>query len=298
MQPSCSIVIASAAGGDFLLRCLESIAVQARDHQSEIIVVDRSGDEMRQRIAASFPNVKVLSADDEPHLSVPSLRLRGVEAAEGEIVCILEEHCAAPSDWLDVILSSFSEKDSAIGGPILHDNFGRIRDWVVYFSEYNNYLPPWTDGPHENLNGANIAYRREAVLAERETLNDGYWEVVLHPALSRRGELRSVNAMGVRHTGPFDFAYYLHQRYLLSRVWGGSQRSRVPLAKRIIYLMIAPLLPALLLARTTSRVLKSGAPKGRFALALPLLVPVAVTYVWGEWLGDLLGAGNALERVE
>ena len=28
------------------------------------------------------------------------------------------------------------------------------------------------------------------------------------------------------------------------------------------------------------------------------LVPVAIAYVWGEWLGYLVGPGDALERVE
>lgn len=298
MEPSCSIVIASAAGGEFLFQCLGSIAQQAKDVDAEIIVVDRAGAKFRERIEREFPDVRVLTADETPRLSVPSLRLRGVEAATSELVCVLEEHCAAPPDWLKVIRSNFTDGDNALGGPILDDNFKRIRDWVVYFSEYNNYLPPWADGPHANLNGANIAYRKEAVLAESAALNDGYWEVVLHPALQSSGSLRAVNAMGVRHTGPFDFGYYLHQRYLLSRVWGGSQRARVSMTKRLIYLMVAPLLPCLLLARTASRVSQSNAPKLRFLISIPLLIPVAVTYVWGEWLGYLLGAGSALERVE
>lgn len=298
MQPSCSIVIASAAGGEFLFRCLASLQAQARENDTEVIVVDRCGKATRDRLSREFPEVRVLTSDETPHLSVPGLRLRGVEVASGEVVCILEEHCVAPGDWLSVIQRSFTDEDNALGGPICHDSYSRIRDWVVYFSEYNNYLPPWPDGPRFDLNGANIAYRRDAVLAEAASLREGYWEVVLHPALATTGVLRSVNAMGVRHTGPFDFAYYLHQRYLLSRVWGGSQRRRVPLPKRLLYLIIAPLLPALLLARTASRVLKSDVPWGRFFLSLPLLIPVAVTYVAGEWMGYLLGPGRALENVE
>jgi hypothetical protein len=37
---------------------------------------------------------------------------------------------------------------------------------------------------------------------------------------------------------------------------------------------------------------------GLYIRKLPLLVPVAVTYVWGEWLGYLLGPGDALEWIE
>ena len=91
--------------------------------------------------------------------------------------------------------------------------------------------------------------------------------------------------MGVRHTGPFDFGYYLGQRYLLSRVWGGTQRNKAPFAKRLAYLVTAPLFPFLWLARIGRRVLESRRQLPRFAEALPLLLPVALVCVWGEWLG-------------
>jgi hypothetical protein len=148
------------------------------------------------------------------------------------------------------------------------------------------------------LNGANIAYARERLVAHQEVLDRGYWEVVLHPLLAADGRMQAVGDMGAHHTGPFDFGYYIEQRYLLSRVWGGSQRDKVPTAKRLFYLFAAPLFPFLLLARIASRVLASGRRTGKFLLALPLLVPVAVAYVWGEWLGYLCGTGDALERVE
>jgi hypothetical protein len=226
------------------------------------------------------------------------LRRIGVERATGELLAVLEEHCTAPPHWLAILRASFRPGDAAIGGPILDDDFTRIRDWVVYFSEYHNYLPPWRDGEHYHLNGANIAYRRELLLQNLAVLDTGYWEVVLHPLLARAGRLASVNAMGVHHTGPFDFGYYLQQRYLLSRVWGGTQRHAASALKRIVYLLLAPLFPFLLLARIARCVFTNGQRIGEFLTALPLLVPVACTYVWGEWLGYLLGPGDALQRVE
>lgn len=69
-------------------------------------------------------------------------------------------------------------------------------------------------------------------------------------------------------------------------------------SRRLAYLLAAPLLPPLLLARIAARVVASRRRRGRLLAALPLLVPVAVVYVWGEWLGYLLGAGDALGQVE
>ena len=299
--PTCSIIVASGAGGEFLFRCLDSLSAQDGLDVSEILVVDRVGGELAERVRRDYPHVKLLDHAGAEKLSVPQLRLAGAREARGSILCVLEEHCVAPPGWLRTAIDRFEAAPSdvlAIGGPILDDDFDRIRDWVVYFSEYHNFLPPWADGERYLLNGANIAYRRAAVLEHESELTEGYWEVVLHPRLAERGKLVACNAMGAKHTGPFDFGYYLEQRYLLSRVWGGSQRDRVGAGKRIFYLLFAPVFPFLLLARIAARVLKSPQYLPRFVLALPLLLPVVFAYVFGEWRGYLSGVGDALERVE
>jgi hypothetical protein len=292
------VVIASGAGGEFLFRCLDSLAAQVNELGAEVIVVDRVGGATRERLGRSYGWVTVIEAEGRKP-SIPELRLAGMKRARSEVVAVLEEHCTAPAGWLAAIRDGFQDGDAAAGGPILDDDFDRIRDWVVYFSEYHNFLPPWPAGERHLLNGANIAYRRSAVLKHEAELGSGYWEVVLHPRLlADGGFFRSLPAMGAHHTGPFDFGYYLEQRYLLSRVWGGSQRSRVSPVKRLVYLVAAPLFPFLLLARIASRALASGQRVGKFLLALPLLVPVAFTYVFGEWQGYLLGTGDARERGE
>ena len=293
-----SVVIASGAGGDFLFHCLDSLRLQVAAVGAEVIVVDRRGGETVSRLIKEYPFVTIVQSDLDHRPSVPELRMIGIKRVQADIVAIIEEHCIASPNWLETILNSFQKTDVVIGGPILSQDYNRIRDWVVYFSEYHNYLPPWPDGERYNLNGANIAYRREKLLGHQDVLGSGYWEVVLHPLLAKEGIFRSVSRMGVYHTGPFNYGYYLVQRYLLSRVWGGMQRKKVGFARRLVYLIVAPIFPFLLLARIAKCVFKSRNYVGKFLASLPLLVPVTVAYVWGEWLGYLFGEGDALERVE
>jgi hypothetical protein len=297
-RPSASVVIASGAGGDFLFRCLASIREQVTSGDGEILVVDRQGEATRRRITREFPEVLVIAAPASQRPTVPQMRRIGVEAARGEIVAIIEEHCTAPSHWFETIVRTLAPADSAIGGPILDSEFARLRDWCVYFSEYHNFMPPWEDGERLMLNGANIAYWRAKLLGHRDVLDSGYWEVVVHPRLALDGAFRAIDAMGVHHTGPFDYGYYLRQRYLLSRVWGGTQKDRVSLATRAIHLLAGPLFPVFLFSRVTRRVLERNRLVGTYAATLPLLVPAWVVYAWGEWLGYLCGPGDALERVE
>jgi glycosyltransferase involved in cell wall biosynthesis len=297
-SPTISVVIASGEGGQFLFRCLDSLRAQAAAEDAEVIVVDRCGERTRSRLQEAYQFVKVVPADLDHRPSVPELRQLGVQRAGGDIVAVIEEHCVAAPDWLKTIRTSFHDGDVAIGGPMLPIEYGRMRDWVVYFCEYHNYLPPWPEGERYLLGDANIAYRRQALLPHAGVLGQGYWGVVLHPGLAREGKFRSVPTMRAYHTGPFKYGYYLTQRYLLSRAWAGSRRDHMSLSKRLVYLVAAPVLPLVFLSKIAQRVLASGCRVGRFVLAVPLLVPVMVVYVWGEWLGYLVGTGNALELVE
>lgn len=296
--PKTSIVIASGAGGEFLFRCLASLREQVAARGAEILVVDRVGEATRQRVVRKFPGVRVIVAPADHHASVPQMRRIGAENARGALVAVLEEHCSAPASWLASIEREFRSDDAAIGGPILASQFERLRDWVVYFSEYHNFMPPWSDGPRVALNGANVVYDRVKLLRHRAVLDSGYWEVVLHPLLARDGAFRAVDAIGAYHTGPFDFGYYLRQRYLLSRVWGGTQKSRVSFAVRLAHILLAPVFPFAMLARIALRVREKGQHVGRFVAALPMLFVAMCALTLGETLGYLFGPGRALEEVE
>lgn len=293
-----TIVIASGAGGEFLFRCLDSLRDQAARRGAGIIVVDRVGDAVRQRVAREHPHVEVIAAPVDHRATVPEMRRIGVERATTPIVAVLEEHCTAPAGWLDAIEQQFGEADAAIGGPILADRFTRTSDWVVYFSEYHAYMPPWQDGERFALNGANIAYDRAKLLKHRAVLDTGYWEVVLHPPLARDGKFRAIDAMGAYHTGPFDFGYYLRQRYLLSRVWGGTQKARVGLGVRLAHIALAPIFPFVMLARIAMRVKERPALVSHFVAALPMVFVAMCVLTLGETLGYLFGPGRALEEVE
>jgi glycosyltransferase involved in cell wall biosynthesis len=297
-RPSVSVVVASGAGGEFLFRCLASLRAQAQQFGAEILVVDRVGPATRERVAREFPDVRVLAAPADHRATVPEMRRIGAENARGDIVAVLEEHCTAPDRWIETIATNFRSDDAAIGGPILDDEFERVRDWVVYFSEYHNFMPPWPDGERLALNGANVAYDRAKLLAHRDVLDTGYWEVVLHPRLAKDGKFRAVDAMGAFHTGPFDFGYYLHQRYLLSRVWGGTQKDRVGLPVRVAHIVLAPVFPFVMLARIKWRVLQGKRLLMQYVAATPMLFVAMCALTLGETLGYLLGPGSALEEVE
>jgi glycosyltransferase involved in cell wall biosynthesis len=296
-SPAVSVVIASIVGAPFIDDCLASVFAQKNAPDFEVIVVDCRGPENVARLSKRFPEARFIQSQKRE--TVPQLRRIGAEQARGEIVAVIEEHCLAAENWLAAVSVSFTSGYVAVGGPVDFRKDSRLRDWITYFVEYNSYLPPWPDGDTFNVGSANAAYKRETLLGNLAVLNDGYWEAALHPKLLAEGKkFRSVPGMIVYHRGPFDYFYYLRQRYLFSRAFSGARRGTVSAGQRAFYLLAAPVIPLLLLSRIASRVFAKKCYPNKFLLSLPLLIPAMTSYVAGEWMGYAFGPGHALMEVE
>jgi glycosyltransferase involved in cell wall biosynthesis len=291
-----SVVIASLVGAPFIDECLESLERQAKECPAEVIVVACGTAAEFERLAAKFSWVRVIHQKERE--TVPDLRRRGVEAASGTLVAIIEEHCVAAADWLQRAIEAHAGGDyGAVGGPVADSGYPRLVDWAVYFCEYNGYLPPWRESEWQELGSANIAYRRAVLLEYREQLGAGYWEAALHRELMAGGvKFHPAPAMVVHHRGPFAYGYYLRQRYWFSRAFAGARD--LPASRKAAYCLASPLVPFLLLARMAQRVFRKRCHADKFLKSLPLLIPVAFVYVAGELIGYLAGPGDALSKVE
>ncbi len=297
-SPKISVVIASIVGAPFIDECLASIEQEAKGLDAEVIVVACGASDYAERLRQAFPWVQVIERAQRD--TVPQLRALGVENAHGAIVAIIEEHCCAAKDWLHQALAGHARGDyAAVGGPVVDLAYERLQDWVVYFCEYNGYLPPWHNGETHLLNGANIAYQRSVLLDHLALLTRGYWEATLHPTLLAEGcKFMSLPNMIVHHRGPFRYGYYLQQRYWFSRAFAGARASAMPLSRRLSFLVATPLVPPVLFARMAARVWQKQCHVDKFALSLPLLIPALAVYAAGEGMGYLAGPGDALLKVE
>jgi glycosyltransferase involved in cell wall biosynthesis len=294
--PRVSVVIASIVGPPFIDDCLASVERQAKDCGAEVIVVACGTAAYARRIGDKFPWVRVVHRENRE--TIPDLRRHGVEQAGGDIIAIIEEHCLAAPDWLRQAIAAHGKGEfGVVGGPVVDHGYKRLRDWVVYFCEYNNYLPPWQSGEWHDLGSANSAYSRPVLMKYKDSLSGGYWEAALHPRLLADGvKFHAAPEMMVHHRGPFDFGYYLQQRYWFSRAFAGARN--LSASHKIAYFLAAPLVPFLLLARMAKRVWQRRRHLLKFAQTLPLLIPALIVYVAGEVVGYVAGPGDALYKVE
>ena len=131
----------------------------------------------------------------------------------------------------------------------------------------------------------------------KDLLGGGYWEAALHPRLMADAvKFRAEPEMVVHKRGPFDYGYYLQQRYWFSRAFAGARQ--LPLTHKMAYLVAAPLAPFLLLARMAQRVRRRNCRAEKFAQSLPLLIPALFVYVAGEVVRYVAGPGDAPLKVE
>lgn len=296
-RPQLSVIIASCVGPPFIDRCLKSLGKQLGQADVEFIVVDRAGDDIAAGIQRDFPWVKLVRRP--PGESVPDLRRHGIYLAQADYVAIIEEHCVASDNWIKTILRCIQTPIAAIGGPVADANYKRLMDWAVYFTEYNAYMPPVERAETLDVCAANCVYRRDLLTKYLPLVGAGYWEAGLNTILLAEGErFVSEPELVVYHTGPFGFLYYLRQRYLFSRAFAGTRRAHTRLWFRVAYLLLAPLLVPMLVARTASRVLAKRHRTDKFIKVLPHMIPIAATYVFGEWVGFVAGSGDSLSKIE
>ena len=104
--------------------------------------------------------------------------------------------------------------------------------------------------------------------------------------------------MVVRHRGPFPFGYYLRQRFLFSRAFAGVRAQNQGRLRRLAYVLGAPMMPFVLLARIARPSSASAAGSASSFSLCRCIVIALVVLVAGEWVGCVLGPGDALSKVE
>lgn len=296
-DPLVSVVIPSVTGLPAIAECLDALMRQDGGVTAQILVVDRCGEKTRALLRGRFPSVDVVPA--EGGTSIPALRAMGMARARGRMVAMLEDHCNVGPGWLRAIARQHEAGALAVGGPVENGCVERTVDWAAFFCEYARFMPPVPRGVVREITGNNSAYDRAALERLGPEARAEVWESFLHERLRAQGVLfHSDPDLAVTHKKSFGFVHFLAQRYHYSRSFAGTRLHGAPWWKRLGYACATPLLPPLLLGRTTLTVARKRRHGARFLQAAPVLATFLVSWAVGEAVGALMGPGRSLERVE
>ncbi len=294
--PALSVVVPSVNGWHDLEGCLAALAAEAGDVPLEVLLPDRLGEELRRRVEAAYPAVRVLPSG--PDATIPELRALAFSQATAPAVAVIEDHVLVPRGWARAMLAALERGEDVAGGAVENAATASLVDWAAFLCEYSQLLPPIPAGEVAGLAGNNVVYRRTVLARAEAAWRAGRWEDHLHAELRRSGVLLHQHPeIVVGHRKRYTAGEYLAQRFLYARAYAGLRLADAGVARRFGYGALALALPPVLFGRIVRTLLAKGRHTRELGRTWPLILVFTVAWGLGEVAGAWLGGGDALRHV-
>lgn len=287
-QPDLSVVVVTLVDTDHLRRCLEALAGQETTATFETIVPcdDTFGDTSSLRSA--FPGVLFMALAGRH--TYAELRASGAHRATGRLLAVTEDHCLPDPDWVRRIIEAHTGPSVAIGGVVKKQGPDKSLNWAVYFLDYLRYMPPVEEHETHELTDLNVSYKMSALREIADVWDKEFHEPEVHAALKGKGgRLLLSPSIGVHQRRQLRIGHALWDRYAFGRLFGSTRAASLPLSRRMVYALLAPVLPVLLVLRLVRHILNKKRHRREFFLALPYIVLLAAAWAWGECMGYVTG---------
>ena len=291
-----AVVVPSVNGWSDLEAALSALERERTHVALDVLVPERCGDAVRARVAQRFPWVRVLPVPVTT--TIPQMRALAFDAARAPTVAVIEDHVIVPEGWAQQLVDARRGNVRVVGGTLVNAATERTVDWAAFLCEYSHVLTQQTSGPADWLMGNNTAYDRLLLVECADVVHAGRWENALHDEFRRRGvTLWCRPEIVVGHKKHYTVGEYTSQRFLYARAFAADRVQARGVVSRLTYGAAALALPALLFARITARVWRSGRHRRELRRSLPLLALFVLSWGAGEVIGAWFGDGGALAKV-
>ena len=232
------------------------------------------------------PGLRVLRGTPGSH--VPQLWRDGIVAARAPWVALLSAHVVPAAGWLDALLTQRDDDALAgIGGWFSQHPNADACDWAIYMLRYAAFARP-RDAVVSHIAADNAAYRRDAVMAHPDLVTRGFWEVEYHVRFVAQGlRLQLAAGLEVQHVNRYSARRFAQQRRDHGFAFGNDRARRVGRARACLLALLAPAVPAVLLAKVFARARRHGLLARAPLAAWPWLAWFACHWAWGEARGTL-----------
>jgi hypothetical protein len=282
--------------------CLAALAQQSRAPVMEVIVPYHPSVEGIEAMRLKYPDVRFVAAPNlrtylgqggsrEHH---DELRARGLAAAGGDIVALIEDHGIVAPDWSARVVEAHRRGFAAIGGAI-ENGIDQPLNWAVYFCDFLRYQSPLPEGESPIASDANVTYKWRALKSIQPVWMEIFHESSVNNALRVRGEQVALSPRIVlhQHRLGLQLSGALKERYVWGRSYAATRGRLVNFPQRLFWAIFSPALPALMMARMTLMVWKKGRTRVAYLRALPLTLALSVSWSLGELTGYLTGRATA-----
>lgn len=281
-----------------LAGCLEALARQQGAPATEIIVPHLPCVAGITKLTRRFPAVRFMAVDDLHTFRGPGgsrehhdeLRARGLGVARGKIVGLLEDHARPDEHWCARMVEAHQQPFAAVGGAI-ENGIDRPLNWAVYFCDFGKYQNPVPAGESLYASDANVAYKRSTLESIQTVWQESFQETAVNWALRARGEKLALSPWAVvyQHRSDLRLIQALKERFVWGRSYAASRGQALSRGRRLMLAALAPVLPAVLLARMARNVVQKRRCVAPFARSFPLTALLTLSWSWGELIGYLTG---------
>lgn len=295
--PLLSVVVTIVDGGDVLRRFLDAMTRQEAPPRLEVIVPYDASVPETADLAQVFPSVGFMDlgviTPERPiesaagqHELYDRRRARGLGAATGDIIAILEDRGLPRPDWAATVVRLHEEHDhGCIGGAIECADVALL-EWAFYVCDFGRYGLPFESAQAGWVSDVNVTYKRATLDSTRELWKDRFREPIVHWALIEAGETLWLSSdLVVIHERPkTTLLKLLPERFDWGRLFGHIRAMHMSGWQRLVYTLLSPLIPIRLVFRH-GRTQGARGRFGRYLRALPMIIVMLCAWTAGEVWG-------------
>jgi predicted dehydrogenase len=299
--PQMSVILVTPSDFDAIAKTIHHLRAQEGCDQLELIIAASSLADLKLNPAAiaGFGRVRVLEVG--PVKAYTPAKIAAARVAGTPIVAYGEDHCYPQPGWARSLIEAHRDPNNAAVGPVvLNANPSTLRSWANYIGCFARWCEPIESGPIDQIPWHNTSYKRELLLSYESRLEDLLdVEGLLQEDLRRRGYQVFMQAQAkVRHVNISRFSSLIFQAFCGGRIYGASRarNGHWSLARRLLYIGGAPLIPLVRLRRELQTIHRIGQAQHLLPRIIPLLLAQLAAHASGEACGYILGTGGVKRR--
>ena len=292
--PDLSVILPTADNYSTIRRTVNALHAQTIRDRIELVIVAPSDDpHVIQHEVAGFASVRIVNGG--PLQTSNTARAAGIRHASAPIVVLAEDHCFPDPDWAAALVEAHRGNFAVVGPVLRNANPRSMTSWANLLLEYY----PWLDGAErsemDDLPGHNSAYRKDLLLAYGDRLEELFEvEAVIQRDLRANGHRMLLEpAARTNHLNFSRLSSALKLRLHAGRSFAGHRTMGWSASKRAAYVLGAPLIPFVRLARIVAMVRSSPSYSWLFPRVVPMLTLNLLVDGFGELIGYVSGPGGA-----
>lgn len=289
-SPSLSVVIAVQMAQQNLPEILQRLACE-RHPEVEFLVCYADADPDVPRLLENQGNVRVLLGS--PGNLIPQMWRDGILAARHATVAITTAQCIPDENWLECLRQANLQSVAGRGGVIENHPDSDAMGWAIFMLRYLAFAPPQAPRQLEEIAADNAVYRRADILQHRDLLQKGFWEPSFHARFRAAGlSLALEPRLRVIHHNRYSAHQFFGLRFAHGRQFGLARADCLPWFKRILLIVVSPLLPLVFLQKIVAAVIRLPRYRRKMLRAFPWLL----FFLLGWGLGEARGYLESIAR--